>query len=107
MASLPGTFTDMNLWFERRPGSEETLHVLYEAVQAAEELDLEEQVRIEEVWAQVPVWDDGDVDPAEADPAADEESDADEDRISMSQAVGIVEHLLGGHPMAAGDQSAS
>jgi hypothetical protein len=96
------------MWFEQRPGSEETLHVLYEAVQAAEELDLEEQIRTEEVWAQVPVWDDGHVDPAETDPAAVEESDADEDdRISMSQAVGIVEHLLGGHPMAAGDQSAS
>jgi hypothetical protein len=82
--------------FERRPGSEETLLALYDAVVAAEELDLVEQADHERRWAFVQD-DDSSVEGADqTDP--DDVPDGD-DRPTMSQALGIVEHLLGGHPV--------
>ena len=90
----------MTAWFERRAGSEETLLALYDAVQAAEELDLEEQAHDERFWAELHDlynWppDEADVTTVTADPR-DEIDDA--SRLTMGQAVGIVEHLLGGQP---------
>ena len=86
----------VSTWFERRAGSEESLLALYDAVQAAEEVDLAEQARSEAALTELRVlyeW------PSDADLAAgsfdDTEPDAD-GRITMSQAIGIVEHLLGG-----------
>jgi len=93
---------------ERMPGSEETLLALYDAVGAAEELDLAQQASDEASWAEIGGrydWpsDEGDatsefVDGGEVD---------DSERVTMSQAVGIVEHLLGGQPMRSGGQSPS
>ena len=100
----------MSTWFERRPGSEETLLALYDAVGAAEEVDLAEQARDEAFWAEVSVlydWlSDEDVEPEDATDAADDDIDAAE-RVTMSQAVGIIEHLLGGRPVRSGGQPAS
>jgi hypothetical protein len=87
-------------WFERRAGSEETLLALYDAIQAAEEVDLAEQARDEAAWAELRVlydWPSDDVD-TEANSSDDTDPDADE-RVTMPQAVGIVEHLLGGQPV--------
>lgn len=91
-----GSVVTVTTWFERRAGSDETLLALYEAVQAAEEVDLTEQARSEAAWTELRVlyaWppDDG----TTADSFDDTDSDA-EGRITMSQAIGIVEHLLGG-----------
>lgn len=86
----------MTAWFERQPGSEETLLALYDAVIAAEELDLGEQADLESrlrEFSEVVEVDDA---PADSDADADAEDD---ERPSMSQAVGVVEHLLGGHPI--------
>ena len=70
--------------------------MLYDAVQAAEEVDLAEQAREEAAWAALRVlWDPPSDDDATADSFIDTDPDADE-RITMSQAIGIVEHLLGG-----------
>lgn len=101
----------MSLWFERRAGSEETLLALYDAVQAAEELDLEEQAHDETFWAELRVlydwpWDE----PDEVDEPAEvpEPDDANEpEHVSMSQAIGIIEHLLGGRPMHGGGRTAT
>jgi hypothetical protein len=82
--------------FERRPGSEETLLALYDAVIAAEELDLEEQADLESrlrEFAEVVEAEDVQTD------SADDADIEDDERPSMSQAVGVVEHLLGGHPI--------
>lgn len=98
----------MSTWFERRPGSEETLLALYDAVGVAEELDLAEQAHDEAFWAEVRVlydWQSDESD-APADPSGDDGADEIE-RITMSQAVGIIEHLLGGSPMGGGDRPAS
>jgi hypothetical protein len=96
-------------WFERRPGSEETLLALYDAVGAAEEADLEEQAQDEASRAEFPAADDWP--PDEADErggvGAGDEEDSDGTHVTMSQAVGLVEHLLGGRPMSDGGQSAS
>lgn len=83
---------DSVMRFERSPGSEQSLLVLYGSVQAAEELDLAEQAREDALWA------DAEDEPAQDDVnTSDDEDDADEARVTMSQAIGIVEHLLGGH----------
>jgi len=98
----------MTMRFERRPGSEETLLAMYDAVQAAEELDLAEQAQDESFWAEVRAFYDWPSDEADApaDPSDDEEVDETE-RITMSQAVGVIEHLLGGRPMRGGGRFAS
>ena len=86
----------MTTWFERRAGSEESLLVLYDAVQAAEEIDLAEQAREEAAWAELRVlYDRPSNDDTTADAFDDTDPDADE-RVTMPQAIGIVEHLLGG-----------
>jgi hypothetical protein len=80
--------------FDQQPGSDETLLALYDAVVAAEELDLTEEA------GAVPLEQDlTDAVEAQAGGPADAVDDADEERPSMSQAVGVVEHLLGGHPI--------
>ena len=94
--------------FERRPGSEETLLALYDAVGAAEELDLEEQAHDEASWTEVRhlyglPMDEAD-EPHDIPDSSDEELD-DAHRVTMPQAIGIIEHLLGGRPMRDGGQS--
>jgi len=100
----------MTGWIERRPGSEETLLALYDAVGVAEEVDLAEQARDEAFWAAVSVlydWrSDHDLEPEDPMDASGDDID-DAERVTMSQAVGIVEHLLGGRSMRTGGQSAS
>lgn len=101
----------MTAWFERRPGSEETLLALYDAVGVAEELDLAEQAHDEAFWAEVRViydWPSDDaVEPDDVAEALDTDDIDDAERLTMSQAVGIIEHLLGGRPMRSGGQPAS
>jgi hypothetical protein len=94
-------------WFAKQPGSDETLLALYDAVGAAEELDLAEEAREEAFWADVRVLRDWPSDEADAPagPFADENVDEIE-RIPMSQAVGLVEHLLGGQPVRGGERPA-
>ena len=92
---------------ERRSGSEETLLAMYDAVGAAEELDLAEQAHGEAFWAEIGAlydWPSDEAD-ATADPLDDEVDQA--ERITMSHAIGIIEHLLGGSPMPGGGPSAS
>jgi hypothetical protein len=88
----------MTMRFEQGRGSEETLLALYDAVVAAEEFDLEEQAALESSW------------PGAEDVESPEPSDVleslDDERPTMSQAVGVVEHLLGGHRIAGGDPTA-
>ena len=96
----------MTKWFERGPGSEETLLALYDAVVGAEELDLAEEAQEDAFWAEVRAlydWPSDEADRPE-DPFGDQEIDETE-RISMPQAVGIIEHLLGGRPMDGGEQT--
>jgi hypothetical protein len=91
-----GSVGFVSTWFERRAGSEETLLALYDAVQAAEEADLAEQARDEAAWTELRVLYDW---PSDGETTADSFNDTDPDadgRITMSQAIGIVEHLLGG-----------
>ena len=88
----------MTAWFERRAGSEESLLVLYDAVQAAEEIDLAEQAREEAGWAELRVHYDPPSDDGTPDSLDGTDQDADQ-RVTMPQAVGIVEHLLGGQPV--------
>jgi len=95
---------------EQQPGSEETLLALYDAVGAAEEHDLEEQAHDDAFWTEVGVLyglasDDAE-EPADPDEPAEEDTD-DAVRVTMAQAVGIIEHLLGGRPMRDGRRSAS
>jgi hypothetical protein len=94
--------------FERRAGSEETLLALYDAVEAAEELDLEEQAHDEAFWSEVRVLyglpSDEDDEPRDISGSSDEDLD-DARRVTMPQAIGIIEHLLGGRPMRDGGQS--
>jgi len=96
-------------WFERRSGSEETLLALYDAVGAAEELDLQEQAHDEAFWAEVRVlydWSSDEADePGDAVDGSTAEDGEEADRVTMPQAVGIVEHLLGGRPMPGGGRS--
>ncbi|MFL6090523.1 MAG: hypothetical protein ACJ71Z_10335 [Aeromicrobium sp.] len=87
----------MTMRFEQGPGSEETLLALYDAVVAAEELDLEEQADFEALRRESEA---ADVDGSEP---IDVVESVDEDRPTMSQAVGVIEHLLGGHRIASGD----
>ena len=96
----------MTTWFERGRGSEETLLALYDAVRGAEELDLAEQAHEDAFWAEVrDLYDHWPSDEAEAsaDPFDDEDADETE-RITMPQAVGIIEHLLGGRPIRGGER---
>ncbi len=97
----------MTPWFEQRAGSEETLLALYDAVGVAEELDLSEQAHDEAFWTEVRALYDWPPDEADAtvNPLNDEETDATE-RITMSQAIGVIEHLLGGTPMHGGERRA-
>ena len=92
---------------EHGPGSEETLLAMYDAVGAAEELDLAEQAHDEALWADVGALYDGPSDQTHgtADPLNDAVDET--ERVTMSQAVGIIEHLLGGHSMRSGGQQAS
>ena len=93
--------------FERRPGSDETLLALYDAVGVAEELDLAEQAHDEAAWAELRVLYGAASDEVDAptDSIDDEEVDETE-RITMSQAIGVIEHLLGGTPMHGGERRA-
>lgn len=97
----------MSSWFERRPGSEETLLALYDAVVGAEELDLAEEAHEAALWAEVRALGDWplDEDDALADPLDDEDA-GETERITMPQAVGLIEHLLGGRPMDGGERTA-
>ena len=99
----------MTMRFERGPGSEETLLALYDAVLGAEELDLEEEARDEAFWAEFRARNDWPLDEADAaaapsDDEDDEENDTTE-HITMSHAVGIIEHLLGGRPTDGGERA--
>jgi hypothetical protein len=87
-----GSVGGMTRRFEQSPGSDVTLLALYDAVVAAEEFDLVEQARIEAEWASE---DTSVVDEPTDDPRID-----DAERPRMSQAVGLIEHLLGGQPIA-------
>ena len=74
--------------------------MLYDSVQAAEEVDLQEQVQAERAWAEMHALNDWPPDEVDMTvDSADNTQPAAEDRITMSQAVGIVEHLLGGQSM--------
>ena len=97
----------MTMRFERGPGSEETLLALYDAVVGAEELDLAEEAQDHAFWTEIHALYDWPSDEADApgDPFGDEEVDETE-RITMPQAVGIIEHLLGGRPVDDGDRTA-
>ena len=97
----------MTKWFERGPGSEETLLALYDAVDGTEELDLAEEAHADAFWAEVRALYDWPPDEADApaDPSEAEEVDEPE-RITMPQAVGVIEHLLGGRPIHGGEQTA-
>lgn len=97
----------MTMRFERGPGSEETLLALYDAVLGAEELDLAEEAHDHAFWAEVRALYDWPSDEPDtpADPANDEAIDETE-RITMPQAVGIIEHLLGGRPIHGGERTA-
>jgi len=88
--------------FEQRAGSEETLLALYDVVAAAEEIDLAEQAQ-DEAYA-LPSDESDEI--GDGFEASEEDAD-DADRVTMSQAVGIIEHLLGGRPMRGGGQAAS
>jgi hypothetical protein len=97
------------MWFERRAGSEETLLALYDVVGAAEELDLEEQAHGEAFWAEVRVLYEL---PADEDAWSDYETAPDDNtgdsaHITMGQAVGLIEHLLGGRSMGGSGKSAT
>ena len=96
-------------WFERRPGSEETLLALYGAVRAAEEADLKEQAQVEASRPEFQAPDDWSSDEADERSVVveREEEDSDATQVTMSQAIGLVEHLLGGRPMSEGGQSGS
>jgi len=88
--------------FEQNPGSDVTLLALYDAVVAAEEFDLVEQARIDAEWAEIRhlynfVADD---DTSDADEPTDDQRVDDAERPRMSQAVGLIEHLLGGRYIA-------
>lgn len=85
--------------------------MLYDSVQAAEELDLAEQSRDEAFWAEVSALDDWPSDDGNEAFTITDASDGDGSdaaaRVTMSQAVGIIEHLLGGRPMRGGGHPAS
>jgi hypothetical protein len=88
--------------FEQNPGSDVTLLALYDAVVAAEEFDLVEQARIDAEWAEIRhrynfVADD---DTSDADESTDDQRVDHAERPRMSQAVGLIEHLLGGRSIA-------
>jgi hypothetical protein len=88
--------------YDRSPGSDVTLLALYEAVVAAEELDLAEQARDDALWAEIRTLHgiDTDDDRSETDQVAEAEFPDPLDRPRMTQAVGLVEHLLGGRHIA-------
>jgi hypothetical protein len=88
--------------YDQSPGSDVTLLALYDAVLAAEEFDLAEQARDDSFWAELRlIYGFGVDDEApDADDPVDVDSAADTERPRMSQAVGLVEHLLGGHSIA-------
>jgi hypothetical protein len=107
LSARPSSVMTMTMRFERGPGSEETLLALYDAVVGAEELDLAEEAQDDAFWAEVRAlydWPSDEADAA-ADPSEVEEVDETE-RVTMPQAVGIVEHLLGGRPTDDGDRTA-
>src|SRR3546814_12917559 len=75
------------LFRTRRAGSEESRLVLYDAVEAAEEIDLAEQAREEAGWAELRVlYDPPSDDGTPADSLDDTDPDTDE-RVTMPQAV--------------------
>ena len=88
--------------YDQSPGSDVTLLALYDAVVAAEEVDLAEQARDDSFWAELRVMygpifeDDGPV----AEHTADADAPDEAERPRMTQVVGLVEHLLGGRFIA-------
>ena len=84
--------------YEQGPGSDVTLLALYNAVEAAEEFDLAEQARIDADWLEAcALYGFGQEDDAPDDEeSVVDESARDVERPRMSQAVGLIEHLLGG-----------
>jgi hypothetical protein len=91
--------------YDQSPGSDVTLVALYDAVVAAEELDLAEQARLEADWVEIrslygfaPVDDDT----SDVDEPTEEQAPDDVERPRMSQVVGLIEHLLGGRSIAEG-----
>jgi hypothetical protein len=88
--------------YDQSPGSDVTLLALYDAVVAAEEFDLGEQARADAYWAEIHILYglDADDDRGDVDEAIEAERVDDPDRPRMSQVVGLVEHLLGGHWVA-------
>jgi hypothetical protein len=92
----------MTRWYEQSPGSDVTLLALYDAVVAAEELDLGEQARLEALWAEIRSMYGfgGDDETPDTDDLIDDQPVDDVDRPRMSQAVGLIEHLLGGRSIA-------
>jgi hypothetical protein len=97
LSAAAGSVSDMAWRYDQSPGSDVTLLALYDAVLAAEELDLTEQARDDAFWAELRVMYgfsfDDDV-PATDDGVVDESAEEPE-RPRMTQVVGLVEHLLG------------
>ena len=88
--------------YEQNPGSDVTLLALYDSVVAAEEIDLGEQARMEALWTEIRYMYGfgGDDETPDTDDPIDEQPVNDVDRPRMSQAVGLIEHLLGGQSIA-------
>jgi hypothetical protein len=88
--------------YDQSPGSDVTLLALYDAVVAAEEFDLAEQAKRDVLWAEVGLAYGLGTDELAAaiDELGDDESADAGERLRMTQVVGLVEHLLGGHPIA-------
>ena len=85
---------------ERRPGDVRSLHLLYDLVPTAEEVDLREELAHEQwqrrVDALLGV-------PAEPEPTEVPEAEDDADRLSEGQVRGLVEHVLGAVPVDEAD----
>lgn len=88
--------------YDQNPGSDVTLLALYDAVLAAEEFDLAEQARLDAQWVEIQTLYDHwwDADNISDDRHVDDETDESVDRPRMSQAVGLIEHLLGGRSIS-------
>ena len=102
--AVPATTVGCMTGFAQQPGSEESLLALYDAVGAAEELDLEQQSQGDAAWDEPGALDDLQADDI-VDPSDTEDID-DAERVTMAQAMGLIEHLLGGQPVADGGHSA-
>ena len=103
MSARTGSVRGMTWRYDQNPGSDVTLLALYDAVVAAEEFDLTEQAHADASWAEIRALYDQrffDIDPTDTEVAADDDPFDGAERPRMSQAVGLIEHLLGGRSIA-------